>query len=77
VSQGTYDHSAAMVAIQTICRTMSGGAAESAASLRAAIQPTHLNERGYQEMPWIAREMRFLIKQDPQLRRTFQSTFSF
>jgi hypothetical protein len=54
-------------ALESVCRTFSSEPAASAALLRHALVLEHLQQHGYQEMPWLAREIRALMVHDPVL----------
>jgi hypothetical protein len=54
-------------ALQSVCRTFEGDSTASAALLRRSLEPAHLAEHGYEEMPRLAREVRRLISVDTDL----------
>jgi len=54
-------------ALESVCRTFSSDPTASAALLRRALVLEHLQQHGYQEMPWLAREIRVLMTHDPVL----------
>jgi len=54
-------------ALQCVCRTFESDCAASAELIRRCIEPSHLAQFGYQEMPWLAQEVERLIPLDPRL----------
>ncbi len=54
-------------AIQSVCQTFRSHRAASAALLRRAIAPEHLKNYGYEEMHWLARELREISTEDPEM----------
>jgi hypothetical protein len=62
--------------IQVVCRTCATDVAASEALLRRVIEPARMKERGYLEVPWIAREIEHVIAAAPALARDiYVSTF--
>lgn len=61
------DHRLIIHALQCVCRTFESDHAASAELIRRCIEPSHLAQFGYQEMPWLAREVKRLIPLDPRL----------
>lgn len=53
--------------LQTVCRTFESEPAASATLLRRSFEPEHLAEYGFEEMPWLAREVKRLIPLDQVL----------
>lgn len=51
-------------ALQCVCRTFESDPAGSAALIRRALAREHLQEYGFKEMPWLAREVRTLMTLD-------------
>lgn len=54
-------------ALKAVCRTFESDMAASAALLRRCLEPTHLANYGYEELLWVAREVKRLIPLDPEL----------
>lgn len=54
-------------ALQAVCRTYESDPAASAALIRRCLEPSHLTQFGFEEMPWLAREVKRLIPLDPEL----------
>jgi hypothetical protein len=64
--------------IQCVCRTFDSDPASSAALIRRALAIDHLREFGFEEMPWLAREVRMLMERDPVLvEEIYVATFQF
>jgi hypothetical protein len=53
-------------ALTSVCQTYESDADASATILGPSLEPGYLAEFGYQELPWIAREVRRLIPIDPE-----------
>lgn len=54
-------------AIQCVCRTFGSDPNVSAQLIRRCLDPNHLSHFGFEEIPWLAREVNFLIPFDPVL----------
>lgn len=54
-------------ALQGVCRTYESDPVASADLIRRCLDPSHLSQFGFEEMPWLAREVRRLISVDPGL----------
>lgn len=54
-------------ALQCVCRTFASDPRESAGLLRRSLEPEHLGQYGFEETPWLARELKRLIPLDPGL----------
>lgn len=54
-------------ALQAVCRTYESDPAASAALIRRCLELSHLTQFGFEEMPWLAREVKRLISLDPEL----------
>ncbi|GIX08262.1 MAG: hypothetical protein KatS3mg115_2665 [Candidatus Poribacteria bacterium] len=54
-------------ALQAVCRTFESDPPASAALIRRCLEPSHLSQFGFEEMPWLAREIKRLIPLDPGL----------
>ncbi len=52
-------------ALQAVCRTFESDPVVSAILLRRALAREHLAEHGFEELPWLAREVKRLIRLDP------------
>ena len=55
--------------LQLVCRTFKSDLLASASLLRRAIEPLHIQAYGFEELPWLAREVTRLIPLDPILVR--------
>ena len=53
-------------ALQCVCRTFDSDPTASASLIRRAIEPQHLAQYGFEELPWLAREVERLFS-DPSL----------
>jgi hypothetical protein len=53
--------------IQGVCRTFDTDPAESASLIRRCLDPQHIKEFGFEELPWLAREINGFISLDPLL----------
>jgi len=51
--------------IQSVCRTFESDPDASVELLRRCIEPEHISQYGFEEMPWLAREVERLITLDP------------
>lgn len=66
------------LSMQCVCRTFDSDPASSAALIRRALVPDHLRQYGFEEMPWLARQVRALIQPDPALvEDIYVATFQF
>lgn len=64
-------------ALEAVCRTFESDPAAAAAILRRCLGREHLTEHGFQELPWLAREVKRLMCFDPQLvEEIYQAAFS-
>lgn len=54
-------------ALQCVCRTFESDTSASTGLIRRCLEPPHLSQYGFQEMPWLAREIERLIPLDPLL----------
>lgn len=54
-------------ALQTVCRTFESDPVASTTLLRHCLEREHLVKHGFEEMPWLAREVERLILLDPGL----------
>jgi len=54
-------------ALQCVCRTFESDLTASALLIRRCLQPAHLMQFGFEEIPWLAREVKRLIQFDPKL----------
>jgi hypothetical protein len=65
-------------ALQSVCRTFESDPVRSAALIRRCLEPTHLAEHGFEEMPRLAREVGRLIPLDPKLvEDTYRAAFAY
>ncbi len=60
-SQPTRDKWLVVFALQCACRTFESNPSESESLIRRAIEPSHLSRYGFEELPWLAREVTRLI----------------
>lgn len=64
-------------AIEAVCRTFESDAAASAELLRRCLEPKHLTERGFGELPYLANEIERLVPLDARLvSDIYQATFT-
>lgn len=64
--------------LQCVCRTFESDPAASAALIRRCLKPPHLSQHGFEEMPWLAREVKRLISLDGQLvEEIFRAAFTY
>lgn len=56
-------------ALRCVCRTFESDAEASASLIRRSLSPSHLVRFGFEEMPWLAREVRRLMRFDQGLVR--------
>jgi hypothetical protein len=61
------DHWLVVSALQGVCRTFESDTTASAGLIRRCLEPLHLSQYGFEEMPWLAREVKRLINLDPAL----------
>ncbi|NLG80266.1 MAG: hypothetical protein GX492_10685 [Firmicutes bacterium] len=66
-SQVPRDRRLVIHALQSVCRTFESDVSASSALLRQCLEPCHLSEYGFEEMPWLALEVKRLIPLDPGL----------
>lgn len=66
-SQISRDKYLVIHALEGVCRTFESNPQMSAEFIRRCIEPLHLSQYGFEEMPWLAREAKRLIPFDPQL----------
>jgi hypothetical protein len=68
----------AVHALQAVCRTFESNPTDSASLLRQSIELEHLKEYGFEEMPWLAREVKRLIPLDSALvEDVYKSVFAY
>jgi len=66
-SQVSRDSWLVIHALQCVCRTFESNPAASASLIRRCLEPVHLDQFGFEEMPWLAGEVKRLIRFDPTL----------
>lgn len=72
-----YDRWLIIRSIQSLCRTFASEAAASRELLRRVIEEQRLSEHGFEELPWLAREVTGLVLADPSLiEQIYQSAFT-
>jgi len=54
-------------ALQCVCRTFESDITASVSLIRRSLEPSHLVRFGFEEMPWLAQEVKRLIPFDPEL----------
>ena len=54
-------------ALQCVCRTFESDPAASAVLIRRCMDQSHLSQFGFEEIPWLAQEVKRLIPIDPEL----------
>lgn len=76
-SQVPRDSRLVVSALQAVCRTYESDPAASAALIRRCLEPSHLRQFGFEEMPRLAREVKRLISLDPELvQEIYQVAFN-
>jgi hypothetical protein len=66
-SQASKDGWLVIHALQCVCRTFESNPTTSAELIRRCLEPPHLSQYGFEEMPWLAREVKRLISLNPVL----------
>lgn len=66
-SQSPRDKWLVIHALQCVCRTFESDTTTSALLIRRLLEPSHLARFGFEEMPWLAREVKRLIPFNPTL----------
>jgi DNA replication protein DnaC len=65
-------------ALQCVCRTFESDPAASAGIIRRCLEPQHLSLYGFEEMPWLAREIKRLINLDSALcEEIYRTAFTY
>jgi hypothetical protein len=54
-------------ALQCVCRTFASDPAASAVLIRRCLEPLHLSQFGFEELPWLTREVERMIPVDAEL----------
>lgn len=68
----------AISALQAVCRTYDSDRSGSSALVRRSLQPDHLSTHGFEELPWLAREVTRLISLDAALvEEIYRAAFTF
>lgn len=68
----------AIVALQSVCRTFPSSPEEASVLIRQAIGPEHLRERGFRELPFVSKEIRYIIELAPDLvTDIYMAAFSY
>ena len=63
--------------LRLVCRSFKSDPTSSAAMLRQALKPDHMERHAFEEMPWIAREAGSLVSLDPDLvEDVYRAAFS-
>ena len=66
------------LSMQCVCRTFDSDPVRPAALIRRALVRAHLRQFGFEEMPWLAREVQTLVQRDPVLvEEIYIATFQF
>lgn len=68
-SQNPTDEWLVKTAITCVCQTYRSNRDESSILLRLVLRKEHLQKHGYQDMPWLARESRNIMNDDPAFVR--------
>jgi len=77
-SQELRDGRLVVHALQCVCRTFESDPAASAALIQRCLEPGHLAQHGFEEMPWLAREVKRLVSLDPGLvEEIYRVAFSY
>lgn len=64
-------------ALQCVCRTFRSDPLSSAALIRRALEPNHVSRFGYEELPWLAREVKRFVEFDaPLVTSLYVAAFS-
>jgi hypothetical protein len=65
-------------ALQAVCRTFESDPGASAVLLRHCLEPERLAQFGFEEMPWLAREVARLVALDPSLMEDiYRAAFTY
>lgn len=77
-SRDDYDRWLIPHALQCVCRTFESDSTASGDLLRRALQPAHLSQYGFNELPWLAREVSHIVPLDPSfVEDLFVAAFSY
>jgi len=64
-------------ALQCVCRTYESDPEASAVLIKQSLDPLHLSQYGFEEMPWLAREVEYLIPHNAGLvEQIYSAAFS-
>jgi hypothetical protein len=74
-SRERYDHSLVIYGIQGVARTFAVAPQESDAALRKLLEPSHVETHGFEELFWLAGELKHLFIEVPQTSRTIQDIY--
>jgi len=76
-SQMPRDRRLVINALQCVCRTFESNPGSSARLIRQCLEPLHLSQFGFEEIPFLAEEVKLLIPIDPRLvEEIYRATFS-
>ncbi len=76
-SQMPRDRRMVINALQCVCRTFESNPGSSARLIRQCLEPLHLSQFGFEEIPFLAEEVKLLIPLDPGLvEEIYRVTFS-
>ena len=66
------------LALQSVCRTFESNPADSTSLIKRCLEPGHLSQYGFEEMFWLAREIKQLIRLEPSLcEQIYRAAFSY
>jgi hypothetical protein len=64
-------------ALQCVCKTYESDPAASVVLIKRSLEPSHLSQYGFEEMPWLAREVEYLIPHNAGLvEEIYSAAFS-
>lgn len=76
-SQMPRDRWLVIKALQCVCRTFESNPGSSARLIRQCLEPLHLSQFGFEEIPFLAEEVKLLIQLDPEIvEEIYRATFS-
>ena len=65
-------------ALEAVCRTFESDTVASASMVRRCLEYEHMVKYGFEEMPWLAHEVKSLISSDPSLvEEIYEAAFNF
>lgn len=77
-SQARRDGLLVIFALQSVCRTFESCPTDSTNLINRCLEPEHLSKYGFEEMPWLAREVKRFIHLEPSLcEQIYSVAFSY